>query len=625
MNVLTKKYKLLALCISKVFDDGNREFIETLNKEMIPHGWRLIVFNTCSDLYWNSPSDNGEESIFSLIDYNYIDALAIHYERINNERIRRNLVDNAVKHGKPVFIINGHYPGCINVNFDSYNGFKNVVLHVLEDHGLTDLHFMAGIRNNSVSDERMSILRDVLASKGIGFKSDMVSYGDFWSVPAKEATEKLLERSKLPQAIICANDTMAISVCSTLKCHGVRVPEDICVTGFDGIAETQLSQPKITTCACKYSDMGRLIAGCLVKNDFNASDRLVPTTLISAESCGCHSIDNSIAVDLMLKTNNCFYRYREEERSLNEMSSKIQHSANIKTASAEIKRHIIYDCAIMLNEDCINPSINPQHINPQPYTEKLCQFFCENDDEPQNPRLVDKDYFYNKLAALLDLKYPIIFSPLNFLDIPLGFIYFHFFDYNIENYCKIPQTVGALNTAISGYRNNQYQRYLTSKFEHMYQTDVMTGLYNRVGCMKEFTILSDSLRLLNGSITFVMADMNKLKYINDTFGHNEGDSAICAVADCIVSALPDNAVCGRIGGDEFIAFFGTQCDNSAIAEKIKESMANYNRTSGKPYEISASIGVISKVVDNTCDMEDFVSESDKLMYIEKNKTHSNRP
>ena len=99
-----------------------------------------------------------------------------------------------------------------------------MVRNMIEVHHLTKLHFMAGMKNNAFSDHRLEVFKQVLKENGLPFNDSMVSYGDFWSGPAEEATEKLVASGKLPEAIICANDKMAIAVCGVLNRHGIKIP-----------------------------------------------------------------------------------------------------------------------------------------------------------------------------------------------------------------------------------------------------------------------------------------------------------------------------------------------------------------------------------------------------------------
>ena len=92
---------------------------------------------------------------------------------------------------------------------------------------------------------------EALRKYNIPFEEERVGYGNYWEAPAKEATERFLAHDT-PEAIVCVNDEMAIAVCAVLNSHGLRVPEDVIVTGSDGIVRERFHSPRLTTCIKDY-------------------------------------------------------------------------------------------------------------------------------------------------------------------------------------------------------------------------------------------------------------------------------------------------------------------------------------------------------------------------------------
>ncbi len=130
---------------------------------------------------------------------------------------------------------------------------------MIEDHKVQKPHFMAGHKNNVFSNERIEVFKKVLAENNMPFDESMISYGDFWAFPCRAATAELLKRKELPDSIICANDIMAINVCDVLKEAGIKVPDDILVSGFDGLDEAFISSPGITTAICDNGELAHTV------------------------------------------------------------------------------------------------------------------------------------------------------------------------------------------------------------------------------------------------------------------------------------------------------------------------------------------------------------------------------
>ena len=97
--------KIIAVCMCKVYDERNYRIIRALNNFAVENDYRLFVYHTCSDLYWKTLSEKGEQSVFDLIDYNITDAVVTFEEGVYAENVMAKIRMDAAKYGKPVMII----------------------------------------------------------------------------------------------------------------------------------------------------------------------------------------------------------------------------------------------------------------------------------------------------------------------------------------------------------------------------------------------------------------------------------------------------------------------------------------------------------------------------------------
>lgn len=151
-------------------------------------------------------------------------------------------------------------------------------------------------------------------------------------------------------------------------------------------------------------------------------------------------------------------------------------------------------------------------------------------------------------------------------------------------------------------------------------TDALTGLSNRYGfdkyCENYMQYHSDATLFL------MMIDINNFKYVNDKFGHLEGDKALVDVADAVKQSCEEVDaklfVC-RYGGDELlIAGFGCSHDEIRnLKEQIQENLEAKNRSEKYPYLLSVSMGTASGRCLNLDDVDCLLRVSDKAMYEEK--------
>lgn len=154
-------------------------------------------------------------------------------------------------------------------------------------------------------------------------------------------------------------------------------------------------------------------------------------------------------------------------------------------------------------------------------------------------------------------------------------------------------------------------------------TDDLTGLYNRRGFL---TLAEQQLRLERHSgtargLTLMFADLDGLKKINDTLGHEAGSEAITTFATLIKPIVRSADVVARWGGDEFVILsIGSRDENIAlIVKRIQEKLDEYNSYSGKPYKVACSIGVAPIELDGSRSIEEIIAEADEAMYAEKRR------
>ncbi len=610
--------RIAALCLSKVHIHSCNQLIESLNECLKKINYGLLIMNTCSDLYHNDAVSIGDASVFELLRNDMIDVIIIYEEQLKNDDIFNSILKNAWNDDVPVIIIGKRHNGYVNVTFDYESGFAEMVRHVVTVHKPEKLHYMSGMKDNEFSENRLNVFKSVIAEYDIPFSDDMVSYGDFWSIPAREATIKLIESGNVPDAMICANDSMAIAACNTFRDYGYNVPDDIIVTGFDGIEDIYYSEPRISSSRCSYTQLAEQITKLIpdvVDGKIADSGFYVVPHLQLMQSCGCSDEMQFNLSKTLNNKGNALNRYLGDELVLAEITAKIQSCNTIENVSEMLKRSVIYDMTFMLNMECIDETVNPLVAQyGKKFSDTMYVIMDTDYSETFTPYEFDASNIVPNLAELLDKGCAVIFTALHFLDISLGYACFHYHSYDVQSYNKISQTVTALNNAIGGFRNMRYQHYLREQIEEMYKFDSLTGLYNRGGFAKAYKHLIQNQDKL---VTVVLADLDGLKFINDCYGHGEGDVAISTVAAALRHACPPQALCVRFGGDEMLAVIAGSCNEADIRNKLNNFIAARNAEYGKPYEISASVGIYASQNPGELDFEELIKTSDKLMYEEK--------
>jgi len=151
--------------------------------------------------------------------------------------------------------------------------------------------------------------------------------------------------------------------------------------------------------------------------------------------------------------------------------------------------------------------------------------------------------------------------------------------------------------------------------------DELTGLNNRRGF---FALAEQGLKAAqrNGTeVTLIYGDLDNLKEINDTFGHQEGDQVLISIANILKESFRESDIIGRMGGDEF-AILAMNC-NVVSAEKLnarfEKVLNDYNFQRNRPYLLSMSLGIAGFDPKNSCSIEILLTQADKVMYENKQK------
>ncbi len=154
------------------------------------------------------------------------------------------------------------------------------------------------------------------------------------------------------------------------------------------------------------------------------------------------------------------------------------------------------------------------------------------------------------------------------------------------------------------------------------KTDVLTGIYNRRGFLEEAMRIFQNKPSTEIPVGFLMfIDLDNLKSINDNFGHEEGDFAICQAVRMVKSCIRVNDVFARIGGDEFVvaAISKEQPAICKLRENIKRVAREYNEISDKPYNVEMSIGIHFFPATEPVDISHILDMADDALYEDKRK------
>lgn len=225
-----------------------------------------------------------------------------------------------------------------------------------------------------------------------------------------------------------------------------------------------------------------------------------------------------------------------------------------------------------------------------------------------------------------DMSYSVSFINIdNFKDEHIGYLIFYDTDYVIPGLKREllikSSLIWLFCLAVITIRTLLF--YGRNRLYNLSIADNLTGLLNRRGFMLNAQVLYEYSQRQN-AFWICFMDMDKLKVINDEYGHKEGDEAIIAVAEVLKNSFRKSDVIGRIGGDEFaVCGISTSKSSSVILARLNKHLEGYNENKIKPYTLSLSIGFLEGEEMKDMTLEHMLAEADRRMYINKVNNRSN--
>jgi len=213
-------------------------------------------------------------------------------------------------HGLPTVSLTpalSHIPTLI---VDNTSGMKSLISHLAQDHKCRKFAFISGPKGNVDADERLDLFQRYLNEYKLVCDEELVLAGDFSRSGGYKAAVELIKKNKDFDALLAANDETALGAIQALLDNDIRVPEDVAVTGFDNIEESELTTPPLTTVRQPFKEIGRTAVELLLakmRGEELPMRTTLQTPLVIRQSCGCfinpkHSLDDRTRTLSILQT-----------------------------------------------------------------------------------------------------------------------------------------------------------------------------------------------------------------------------------------------------------------------------------------------------------------------------------
>lgn len=274
--LVNRRHDTLGLVIPGLVGPFFAEVVQGCTEVALEHRKSVLVFST-------HHLPNARDQILALV--GRVDGLAIMGGTISPDVL---LTVKAT--GCPLVLVSQHPVDDIpTVRVDNSTETHALLRHLIHDHGFRRFAFAGDISGSPDASDRWAAVVGTLAAEGIDPPDRPIPVPfDFTAGPA--VASALLAMPQMPEALACGNDEIAIGTIGALRSRGVRVPEDIAITGWDDILNAAHSAPSLTTVQQFPRELGHHAARTLlslIAGEDVVKDDVLPTRLMIRESCGC--------------------------------------------------------------------------------------------------------------------------------------------------------------------------------------------------------------------------------------------------------------------------------------------------------------------------------------------------
>lgn len=594
-----KKRLLIGVIITECPITFQAEILKGIISQAYKTNCDTAIFAPLHNFFQQSPHKDTSEEIFKLILSDRFDGFLYHRNTFYNDNIKNTLDNLLIRSGKPVMLLDSEEHKMFeSTAIDDCTAFEQITDHLIDVHKLKKIYCLTGPRKIFVSEERLRGFKNSMKNHGLNCDKNCCFYGDFWKAAAEELAAKIIKGEiERPEAVVCGNDVSAITLTEMLIKGGIRVPEDIAVTGYDASDEGKRNIPQISSYRRPNFQLGaeafrriyRMITGRICHKVRDKSGNFLPS-----QSCGCcippHKPDT--------RTQRMLRAY-EDDILHRDMLFDITNTSNPEEFANRLDNYTYYIYKMKRLRICLTQKYTQCHsgnISDRltfDVEDKMKTILAKNE---VHRNYSEMEYFCSAdiLPAYSEERnYPVAYyiTPLNFNG--------NFFGYSAVSFGKNPMTfselyihwINYINVALEQVRIKSILDHTAEKAEYALFYDKATGLFNRAGVKKVFSERLEDMKKIGSKADFIRIQLSGL---NDSLYQGDDDKCgkiTAAFAKLIGSCIKSDEIYGLWSVYSFaiITPYADRCEE--IFSELSEKVHNSRFSDDENCNINFSIGV----------------------------------
>lgn len=624
----------IAVLMGGLLYDSQRELLAGIADYAKEAGANVFVFTCGGDIYKVNNHNKGEFQIYSLPDFCSYDGIIIAPNTIQNIQVVKELEKKIRKLHIPTAVIDAEMQNFVNFVVDNEKAMYDMGEHIVKCHKCRKILYISGPKENQESNERKRGFLSCMEKNRLEKDKDFcIMYGNFWTDSGEKLLQKYIKQQKsVPEAVICANDYMAIGVIEELNRMGIRVPDEVVVTGFDDSKEARYHEPRITSIKKPIYGIGYAACKDLLDGNIGGGTRRFSVDYKFTESCGCMKCSKEDIKEFKKKVtrernDNIYWAeiLNAMSADLNELSMPSEFIDKLKKYIRKLGFPYFYLC--LCDEslpaeqvELIDGRYRIVNQENKTYTDRMQVEIAYANGKFHAPEKIETNKllpqsFYKNAEGVVAVILPIHFRLHN-----MGYCVVGDSSFPMET-IQFQSWITSLGNGLENIRKQMLMKFMIEQLNKMWICDSMTGVLNRTGFYQKAEEIIGFCKKQQLPVRLSFVDIDRLKNVNDSYGHEEGDFYIKSVARVLQDNCDAEGIVMRYGGDEFVIL---QCDEGKepydrLTRRIKKAVADIRKEQNKPYIMDVSIGHYVEEVTENFNLEVLLEQADKEMYEMKRK------